>query len=481
VFASNISGRTNLWKVAVAGGWPVQLIQSDERQANASWSPDGKWIAYQQDFGGNELWDIFAVPSDGGEAIDLTQTPDIREELPRWSPDGKTIALNYKPKESSTYDLALLDFASRKVHKLTHEASTSHGWTSVAWSPDGKTLYANRSRLNLMDVDVYAVAVASGSNVNLTPHRGDIIYAASSLSPDGKTLLITSNELGGNSNVALLDVATRKRTWVTSTHWEAESGEFSPTGKSFTYTLNVDGLTDAYLVDVATLHGEKLALDAGLNGTAGYPTAFSPSGDRLLLSHQSSVKPKDLWVYETGSHEGRPLSRSAIASLSSAPMPESQIVHYRAFDGKIISALIWVPFNLRRDSAGPALVVPHGGPAGQIQDRWNPLVAALVSRGYVVIAPNVGGSTGYGIDFQRANYQDLGGGDRQDSGCMGSRRGRIWHHQLDDDAATRGPVLAAIREKPSRRSGQGQGRLRCGFTNHLYSRGESTAAGAAGG
>lgn len=41
-------------------------------------------------------------------------------------------------------------------------------------------------------------------------------------------------------------------------------------------------------------------------------------------------------------------------------------------------------------------------------------MAALASRGYVVIAPNVRGSTGYGIDFQRANYQDLGGGDLQD-------------------------------------------------------------------
>jgi dipeptidyl aminopeptidase/acylaminoacyl peptidase len=30
------------------------------------------------------------------------------------------------------------------------------------------------------------------------------------------------------------------------------------------------------------------------------------------------------------------------------------------------------------------------------------------------VAPNVRGSTGYGIDFQRANYQDLGGGDLQD-------------------------------------------------------------------
>jgi dipeptidyl aminopeptidase/acylaminoacyl peptidase len=47
-------------------------------------------------------------------------------------------------------------------------------------------------------------------------------------------------------------------------------------------------------------------------------------------------------------------------------------------------------------------------------DYFKPTAAALVSRGYICIAPNVRGSTGYGLDFQKANYQDLGGGDLQD-------------------------------------------------------------------
>ena len=96
----------------------------------------------------------------------------------------------------------------------------------------------------------------------------------------------------------------------------------------------------------------------------------------------------DLWIYDMASRKAQRLSQSAIASLGSAPIPESQIVHYKSFDGKIISALLWVPFNLRRDGSNPALVLPHGGPTGQVQDSWNPRVAALVSRGYICIAPN---------------------------------------------------------------------------------------------
>ncbi len=414
LFTTDMSGRSNLWKVSAAGGWPVQLIQSDERQTQGTWSPDGQWIVFQQDVGGNELWDIFAVPSEGGEIVNLTNTPDIREESPRWSPDGKTISLNYKPRDGTVYDLALLEWATHKVSKVTHEASPDHSWNSVAWSPDGKTLYANRFEISFTDADVYAVDVRSGKTTNLTAHQGKVLNFASSLSPDGKTLLITSDRKGGYQNVALLDIPTSKVTWVTDTKWEANSGDFSPTGKSFTYTLNADGLPDVYLVDASSMRAEKLPLGAGLNALAAYPNSFSPSGDRLLLSHESSVQPGDFWIYDIASRSTQRLSRSAVASLGSAPMPDSQIVHYKTFDGKTISALMWVPFNLNRDGSNPALVLPHGGPTGQVQDNWSPRVAALVSRGYICIAPNVRGSTGYGIDFQRANYQDLGGGDLQD-------------------------------------------------------------------
>jgi dipeptidyl aminopeptidase/acylaminoacyl peptidase len=212
----------------------------------------------------------------------------------------------------------------------------------------------------------------------------------------------------------LLDLATRKLTWVTDTKWEANSGDFSPNGKSFTYTLNADGLTDVYLVDAASMRIEKLPVAAGLNTLPAYPNSFSPAGNRLLLLHESSVKPADFWIYDLASRETTQFTHSAIASLSAAAMPESEIVHYKSFDGKTISALLWVPFNLKRDGSNPALVLPHGGPTGQVVDSWSPRVAALVSRGYISIAPNVRGSTGYGMDFQRANYQDLGGGDLQD-------------------------------------------------------------------
>lgn len=37
VFTTDISGRSNLWKVRASGGWPIQLTQSEDRQYSAVW------------------------------------------------------------------------------------------------------------------------------------------------------------------------------------------------------------------------------------------------------------------------------------------------------------------------------------------------------------------------------------------------------------------------------------------------------------
>lgn len=414
VFSTNMTGRSNLWKVSASGGWPIQLLQSDDRQFGAAWSPDGKWIVFDQDFGGGEIFDLFAVSSDGGELINITNTSDISETNPRWSPDGSMLAFSYKPKTSSTTDIALLDWKTKTVRKLTDEQTKNREWSRRVWSPGGKTIYADRVNAGGTDSDIYRIDVATRKLENLTPHQGDIIYAVYSVSPDGRTLLIMSNEKGGYNNVALLDVASQKRTWVTDLKWEVQAGDFAPDGKSFTYVVNADGRTDTYVVDRQSLKAAELPFPEGITFPAGNPTAFSPTGDRMLISHQSSTEPADLWVYDLRTHTSRQLTFSAVASLNPSRLPSSQLVHYKTFDGKTISAFLWVPFNLKRDGSNPGIVLPHGGPTGQTVDNFNKTAAALASRGYLCIAPNVRGSTGYGMEFQKANYQDLGGGDLQD-------------------------------------------------------------------
>jgi Tol biopolymer transport system component len=82
VFSTNITGRLNLWKVNSAGGWPIQLSQSDDRQDRASFSPDGKWIVYGATGVAGQA-DIFVMRADGTGARAVTHTKTW-ESAPDW-------------------------------------------------------------------------------------------------------------------------------------------------------------------------------------------------------------------------------------------------------------------------------------------------------------------------------------------------------------------------------------------------------------
>ena len=411
LYTGNSSGRFNLWLMNADGTAPRQLLHSDDGQFSGVWSKDGKSLVYQQDIGGDEIYDLYTISASGGSPENLTQTPAITETNPRFSPDGKLLAFQHKQKQAPSINLAVMDWTTHKVRLLTQEKDPTRSWTLVDWSPDGKTIYANRGDLH-EDVSVWSVDVATGATRELTPHQGKLLIAASAVSPDGETLLIGSNEKGGYGNVALLDLPSLKKEWITDTQWEAQPGSFSPDGSMVTWSLNADGRTSIHFTSVKSKQELPRAIPEGLNSEIGNPSPFAPDG-RFLFVHQDSTHAPNFYILGASGDRAQ-ITHVESAALRDAVLPESQLIHYASFDGKIISAFLAMPFNLKRDGTNPLIVLPHGGPTGQVVDSFSPRIIALVSRGYTVIAPNVRGSTGYGVAFERANYQDLGGGDLQD-------------------------------------------------------------------
>ena len=59
----------------------------------------------------------------------------------------------------------------------------------------------------------------------------------------------------------------KKIDWLTQDKWEIEGGNFSPDGKSVTWTANVDGNTDIYVHDLATGKTTSLPLPKGVNAS----------------------------------------------------------------------------------------------------------------------------------------------------------------------------------------------------------------------
>lgn len=410
---TNLTGRNNIWKIPAAGGWPVQLTRSEERHGGLVPSPDGRLLYYIQDVGGDEQFDIYAVPTNGGAARNLTNTPELRENSLLIAPGGKIGAISTKLRTDGQVNLALIDLATGATTPLVIEADPVYRWAPVAWIEGGKALIASRSNANSTLAEVWRVEVPSGSK-SLILGKAATLYEASDATPDGRLIAVSSNEGTGQLRAGIYDTKAKAGRWLAPTPWEESTGSFSPDGTTMTVIRNEDGRTLAALVDVATLKEKPIPLPDGVNSFGGSGTPFSPDGSRILVVHSGADTPSDLQVVDLASGKADTVTAMGLASLKSDNLPKSRIVTYKSFDGTLVSAIITMPFNLKRDGTNPAVLLPHGGPTGQSVDGFNRTATALASRGYIVMQPNVRGSTGYGQPFQNANYQDLGGGDLRD-------------------------------------------------------------------
>ena len=411
VYTSTASGRPNLWLMNADGSGAHQLITNNERQAGARFTHDDSAIVYSQDRGGNEYYDIWVVPINGEAPRNLTNTPDTSETIDEFSPDGKLLAIGIKQKATPATDVAVMQWPTGAIRQLTHEADPKASWSTKVWSPDGRFLYATRS-VGIDDSDIFRVDVSTGATQKLLEHTGKQLLSISDVSRDGRTLLITSNAKGGYENVALLDTASKKLLWLTDTQWSASGGAFTPDGRSAVIISNADGRISTRFIDLKTMQASERGVPPGLNVPAALPTPFLPDGS-MLLSHEDSSHPQELYRLASDNSLTQ-ITHNANETLQHIVLPKSQLVTYRSFDDRLISAFVWIPFDLKRDGKAAAVVMPHGGPTGQTIDSFNGRAELLASRGFVVLAPNVRGSTGYGMDFQNANIKDLGGGDLKD-------------------------------------------------------------------
>jgi dipeptidyl aminopeptidase/acylaminoacyl peptidase len=309
----------------------------------------------------------------------------------------------------------VFDTLLRGVRHITSNTPADKLNTNPIWSRDGEFIAHTQEDAKGTNSNIFVADVKTATSMLATPHEGEKLYAANEFSPDGKTLLITSNAANEYQNAALLDIGTKKIKWLTEEKWEIHGGNFSPDGKNITFRANVDGHADLYLHNLALEKTTELPLKKGVNSFGGAESAFSRDGKKLLYYHNGANAPSDAWTYDTATGKSNQVTHSLMAGVPADHMVEPFLVHYPSRDGKwTISAWVYVTRNMQRNGQNAAIVYIHGGPKSQSVDSFNRFIQHMVNQGYMVIAPNYRGSTGYGKAFEDANLFDMGGGDLQD-------------------------------------------------------------------
>src|SRR5260370_10944670 len=294
-----------------------------------------------------------------------------------------------------------MEFATGRVRAINETTRKDFSNHAPVWSADGRRLAFTRHRADEKADALFVADLRTGAIKRVSRAEGEPNYHAADWSPDGRDLLITSNALNRFSNVALLDVKTGALDWITKETWGCDAGECR--GRSIAYESNIDGNSRLFLYDVKTRKHKSVVPKSGLRSLGS--EVFSPNGKERLYTSSGPRQPSDLYI---GSLR---VTSSLLAAMNSDDLVEPYLLHYPSRDNLTISAFLYVPYNLKRNPRHPAIVYVHGGPSSQHMNGFNRSVQYLVNNGYVVIAPNYRGSTGYGKDFEERNRFDMGGCD----------------------------------------------------------------------
>ncbi len=412
-FETNITGRYNIWRVPSDSGWPLQIIVSDEKTTLQDPSPDGRFLLYSQDEGGNEKPNLFLFDLQERSLSNITKTRKVGYRDMKWSPDGRKLAFAAERERPGAYPIFLLDMKTGTFEKIA--GNDAGECEFIHWSPDGNKLAFTRTK-NYQYTGVSVLDLETGTETVLSPIDDKSTTISSGWTHDSKKIYVTSNANDqGTDAVALLDLkAQSKFEWLTLGEWESFHCATSPTDDSYVYVRNEAGNHRIFLRRV---QGDELeiplspgVLTWGTLGTA----RFSPDGRRLGLLHSSADSPPEIWVFSLGTGALGQITHSLVGGLERKNFVRPQLVIYPSYDGTPIASFLYLPANIQADSSHPAIVYPHGGPTWQHMNDWFPRIQYFVSHGFVVIAPNFRGSTGFGHTFMESLRKDCGGGDLRD-------------------------------------------------------------------
>jgi dipeptidyl aminopeptidase/acylaminoacyl peptidase len=396
LIATRFGDTPQLHLVKTPGGERHQLtFYADSVTAGRFHPNGGDYLVFTKDIGGGEWFQLYRYDVDTAEVTRLTDGKSRNLPGP-WSSSGDQLAYVSTRRTGQDTDLWVMNPEVPKSDHLLTQLKGG-GWEPVDWSSDDKKILL-LEEVSINESYLWLVNTSTGEKTEITPRdtKEKVSYSSARFSKDGKGIYVTTDLESEFQRLALLDNSGKNPKFLTSNiPWDLEDFDLTRDGKRLAFITNEEGLGVLHVMDTATSKELKVpALPTGvMSGLRwhrnGHDVGFS------LTNAQGAGDCYSLDV-TTGKVERWTTSESAVKTDS---FPEAELVHWKSFDGKMISGFLYRP-PARFVGKRPVLIAIHGGPEGQSQPTFLKRENYYLNElGIAVIFPNVRGSTGYGKTF----------------------------------------------------------------------------------
>jgi TolB protein len=250
-FWSDRSGNPGVWLME-ADGSDQRLLTGNTWTKRGSFSPDGSLLVLDGPVDvkartGAANFDLYLANTDGSGLRKLTTGPD-RDVLASWSPDGRWIAFSRLARaRGSVEHVWLVRPDGTHLRRLRAGAGG-------AWSPDGRRLAFGEQRgthyvVSVMGADGCCLRRLTGTGADAAP--GD-------WSPDGRLILFTRWETNRAGEVWVMNPNGREQRRLTRNPADDFDPTWSPDGTRILFTSTRTGSKDVWVMNADGSHPVRL-------------------------------------------------------------------------------------------------------------------------------------------------------------------------------------------------------------------------------
>ncbi|REC79947.1 S9 family peptidase [Chryseobacterium elymi] len=388
------------------------IVEKDDLIKSYGWL-DKKRLFFTQDKGGNENIHLYAADIDGKNLKDLTPFEGITLGSVRLIKDTEFVVVTMNKNNKQIFEPYKINFNTGQMTQLYENKDVNSPIDDYIFDKDGN-LRGYTVLENGLTTKTYYKDLQTGKFNLLKSTDWKDTFSIIGLNDNSKNkdeAYVVTNLDSDKSRIVLYDLKKNAVIREVYSNPVFDVSSISVAGKNRNYELDYvsyDGIKSE-TVPVSQFYKEIDAqLKSEFKDKQFSIVSSDDNNDKLLVYVGSDKFYGAYYEYDTKSKKIN-LLYNLMPQLKEEDMAEMRPIEFKSRDGLTIRGYITLPKAALEGKKVPLIVNPHGGPQG-IRDEWgfNPETQLFASRGYATLQVNFRISGGYGKEFQKSGYKQIG-------------------------------------------------------------------------